>query len=195
MTHNTNTTFPESSDSPGLRQLLFKSHDCGLQLMELINEAVLHLQENKKINANKLNSHTWPGLILSYLLPREIMRFINLKPHLGTGPCRVCWSCSPVVCEPVSGRPSWPGDLHPARGCRPPSLPFHLRSTGRCSKPSGTSQRNKKSVHCSSKDTMSPSYFSYLPLQLAARLLFVMSALAKSKLRGPRLGVQLVLHL
>lgn len=58
MTHNTNTTFPESSGSPGFRQHLFKSHDCGLQLMELINEAVLHLQENKKINANKCKSHT-----------------------------------------------------------------------------------------------------------------------------------------
>lgn len=143
-THNTNTTFPGSSDSPSLRQLLLKSHDCGLQLMELINEAVLHLQENKKINANRFCSHTWPGLILSYLLPRAIMWFINLKPHLGTGPCRVCWSCSPVVCEPVSGRPSWPGDLHPARGCRPPSLPFHLRSTGRRSKPSGTLRRNRR---------------------------------------------------
>lgn len=138
MTHNTNTTFPESSDSPSLRQLLFKGHDCGLQLMELINETVLHLQENKKINANRFDSHTWPGLILSYLLPRVIMRFINLKPHLGTGLCQVCWSCSPVVCEPVSGRPSWPGDLHPACGCRPPSLPFHLWSTGRRSKLSGT---------------------------------------------------------
>lgn len=158
--------------------------------MELINEAVLHLQENKKINANRLDPHTWPGLILSYLLPRAMMWFINLKPHLGTGPCRVCSSCSPVVCERVSGRPSWPGDLHPARGCRPPSLPFHLRSTGRRSKPSGTLRRNKKTVHCSWS-----SYFSYLPLQLTAGLLFVMSALAKSKLRGPRLGVQLVLQL
>lgn len=61
----------------------------------------------------------------------------------------------------------------------------------------GHYQETKKTVHCSWEDTMSSwsSYFSYLPLQLTARLLFVMSALAKSKLRGPRLGVQLVLQL
>lgn len=39
------------------------------------------------------------------------------------------------------------------------------------------------------------AYVSYLPLQLAACLLFVMTALAKSELCGPALGVQLVLQL
>lgn len=38
----------QNSDSLGLRQLLFQSHDIDLQLMDFINEAVLHLQERKR---------------------------------------------------------------------------------------------------------------------------------------------------
>lgn len=55
---------------------------------------------------------------------------VLFKPRLCTNPCPVGWSCSPVECEPVSRRPSLPVDLHPARGCLSPSLPFHLQSAG-----------------------------------------------------------------
>lgn len=50
MAHNTNATFAGSSDSLGLGQLLFESRDCGFQLMDLVNEAVLHLEEGKTID-------------------------------------------------------------------------------------------------------------------------------------------------
>lgn len=38
----------QNSDSLSLRQLLFQSHDIDLQLMDFINEAVLHLQDRKR---------------------------------------------------------------------------------------------------------------------------------------------------
>lgn len=38
----------QNSDSLSLRQLLFQSYDIDLQLMDFINEAVLHLQDRKR---------------------------------------------------------------------------------------------------------------------------------------------------
>lgn len=60
MAHNTKATFAGSSDSLGLGQLLFESRDCGFQLMDLVNEAVLHLEEGKTIDSNEFSSHTLP---------------------------------------------------------------------------------------------------------------------------------------
>lgn len=90
------------------------------------------------------------------------------------------------MCEPASGRPSWPADLHPAPERPPPFPPFRLASTG-------------KVASVTSTQTLGPaphaSYPPELPLQLVPRLLLLVVALPERELCGPPLRVQLILQL
>lgn len=56
--HDTNVNFAGSSDSLGIGQLLFESRNCDLQLVDLVDEAALHLERaEQSMQTNSARTH------------------------------------------------------------------------------------------------------------------------------------------
>lgn len=70
---DTNDSFTGSSDSLGIGQLLSESRNCDLQLVDLVNEAVLHLEQaEQSMQTNSALTH-YQNPISSCFRPRAII--------------------------------------------------------------------------------------------------------------------------
>lgn len=102
-----------------LRQLLVQNHAGGFQLTNFMDQTSHHLQEEQPSDERlQTAGAAWTSLVPTH------------TPGPCTDPLPLCRSSSPAGCEPVSGRPSWPADLHPTPEHQPPFLPSPLLSAG-----------------------------------------------------------------